>query len=332
MACQLNRMNLHEQLPLSSPLSIHIFSSFYCNFKCRYCLHSLDTDDLQEMGFQKQFMEFQVYQKAIDDIASHHWHLKALIFAGHGEPLLHPDIAAMVAYAKERKISDRIEVVTNGSLLTHSLSDALIAAGLDRLRISLQGVSADQYKEMSGIDIDFAKFIEQLQYFYEHKTETEVYIKVIDLALKNPGDAERFEALCRGASDLHAIEYAIPFVQEIDLGELSGNCKQGNCHSSRICSMPFYMMALYPNGDVLPCCSTKPPLLGNILQDNLKKIWESRERNNFLIQQLNGAKTIPVCSACSVPQFGLQEGDYLDGYEDELISVYQNQCPAHRSV
>ena len=77
--------------------------------------------------------------------------------------LLLPDrVFKAISGAKETGITDRTEIVTNGSLLTHKLSDALIHAGLDRLRVSLQGVTAEQYQKTCGAAIDFDRFVEQL--------------------------------------------------------------------------------------------------------------------------------------------------------------------------
>ncbi len=315
----IQRGALHEHLPLDMPFSLHIYPSFYCNFKCGYCLHSLGQAKLDKMSFKKQYMDFGIYKKAVDDAAAQGWRMKAIIFAGHGEPMLHPDIVEMVAYAKKKGVTDRTEIVTNGSLLTHELSDALINAGLDRLRVSLQGVSADEYREMSGVSIGFENFVEQLRYFYTHKKHTEVYIKIIDVALKQPGDKERFEAIFKPVADTTAVEYAIPFVREINLGTLSGKTKQGGLQRAKICSMPFYMLVVYPNGDVLPCCSTESPVvLGNVEHQSLSYIWGSGLRSEFLLEQLDGVGGIPVCFRCSVPEFGLQDGDYLDEYQEEL--------------
>lgn len=321
---KIQRTELYRELPLTAPFSLHIYPSFYCNFRCCYCLHSLSEEQLREKGFQRQYMDFDLYRKAIDNAASVNWRMKAMIFAGHGEPLLHPRIADMVAYAKEKGVTDRAEIVTNGSLLTAELSDALIGAGLDRLRVSLQGTSAETYREMCGAKLDFERYIEQLRYFYSHKTSTDVYIKIIDVALKGEEDKERFEKLFGDVADTVAVEHAIPFVPEIDLGKLSGESKQGGNVRSKLCSMPFYMLVLYPNGDVLPCCSTEvPTVFGNITRQSLQEIWNSEVRNRFLLRQLDGADGIPVCRECSVPAFGLQEGDRLDGHEDELRRKYK---------
>lgn len=324
----INRVSLHNQLPLETPFSVHVFPIFVCNFKCNYCLHSLSDEQLQKKKFKKQRMDFNLYQKGIDDLAGFPQKLKALIFAGHGEPLLHPHIAEMVAYAKQKNIAERIEIVTNGSLLTKELSDKLIEAGLDRLRISLQGITEEKYKEVADVKLDFVSFVENIKYFYENKTSTEVYIKIIDLALNGAQDEIAFKRIFSPIADEVAIEYAIPFVNEIDmsqLGELSDNCKQGNKCKSNICSMPFYMLVLYPNGDVVPCCSVDiPKIYGNIKEKSLVEIWNGQELKNFLCGQLEGYSEIDICKDCAVPSYGLQDGDYLDGYEEQLKKLYNS--------
>lgn len=320
------RTELYQKLPLDTPFSIHIFPSFYCNFKCNYCLHSLSEEELGKKGFVKQNMPFETFKKVIDDAEKFSDKIKALIFAGHGEPLIHDRIAEMVAYAKRTGKFERIEIVTNGSLLKPELSDKLIEAGLDRLRISLQGVSAEEYQEVSKAAIDFEEFVDNIRYFYEHKISTEVYIKIIDVALKEVGDENRFQEIFKKVSDITAIEYAIPFVKEIDysnIGELSKRCKQGHKQISHICSMPFYMMVINPDGNVVPCCSTEFPMIfGNVKEKSLVDIWHSEIRSLCLKRQLGGVDQIPICKECSVPAFGLQQGDYLDGHEEELLERY----------
>lgn len=321
-----NRVELYKQLPLETPFSIHIFPSYYCNFRCNYCLHSLSKEELEKKRFYKQYMDMNVFCKAIDGVKEFNNNVKALVFAGHGEPLLHPNIAEMVAYAKKTGKFDRIEIVTNGAMLTYELSDKLISAGLDRLRISLQGVNADKYREVSNTVIDIDKYIDRLRYFYEHKIDTEVYIKIIDVALDNKEEEKEFYDIFSMISDITAIEYAIPFVKEIDysnVGELSNKCKQGHKHISNICSMPFYMMVVQPNGDVVPCCSTDVPMIfGNVKKKSMKEIWDSKIHYLCMKRQLGGVDKIPICKECSVPAFGLQEGDYLDGYEEDILKKY----------
>ena len=323
------RTELYKKLPLRAPFSVHMFVSYFCNFRCSYCLHSLPEDTLKAKGFQRQMMDYDIYTKAIDDIAAFGEPVKALIFAGHGEPLLHKDIAKMVAYAKERAVANRIEIVTNGSLLTNELSDKLITAGLDRLRVSIQGVTADAYEKVMGVAIDYEGLKEKIAYFTHNKKNTEVYCKIIDVAMDTSEEEESFYDQFRPLADEVAIEYEIPFVHEVDNESLKkgdfATGKQGNVVSgANVCAMPFYMLVVTPNGDVVPCCSTDVPVTyGNIKEKSLRDIWDSPMRKGFCRVHLLGNRgRHPVCSICSVPQYGMQPGDYLDGYEAELLPYY----------
>ncbi len=72
------------------------------------------------------------------------------------------------------------------------MSDALIAAGLSRLVVSLQGTTQDKYRDVCGADIDFPSFIDNLRYFFNHKGKTHVYFKIVDCALDGKEDEQRF--------------------------------------------------------------------------------------------------------------------------------------------
>lgn len=320
------RVELHKQLPLKTPFSVHFFPIHICNFKCKYCLHSLSVKELNEKKFKKEIMSFETYKKAVDDIKQYDNRLKALLFAGHGEPLLHPDICKMIKYAKDNVIADRIEIVTNASLLTHEMSDALILAGVDRLKISIQGTTEDKYKDISDYSLNYNEFLENLKYFYENKKHTQVYIKIIDIALDGKQDENKFRQMFNPVADDVDVEYAIPFIKELDdsvYDKEFNKCKQGNSKKSQICSMPFYMQVVAPNGDVLPCCSTDVPIvLGNIHKNSMKEIWQGKIENNFLKMMLKDKNINSICKSCCVPEFGLQSGDYLDEYRNELIEKY----------
>jgi MoaA/NifB/PqqE/SkfB family radical SAM enzyme len=322
-----DRVELHKVLPLGTPFSLHVFPIHQCNFRCKYCLHSLSPQRLKEMAFKKDILPFTVFQKAIDDLKIFQKPLKSLIFAGHGEPLLHPDIARMVSYAKENKVAERIEIVTNASLLTHELSDTLVDAGLDRLRISIQGLDEATYRDIAGIKINFDNLVENIRYFFERKGHTVVYIKIIDMALDSRD--EEFYKIFRPVSDTAAVEYAIPFVNEIDLSMHASldRAKQGHTAiPAGICSMPFYQLVLLPSGNVTGCCAVHPPVIyGSVKDTSLKDLWDSVGRSEFLLTQINNRWDNRMCGDCSVPMYGLQPGDELDPYKEQLLSKYHQR-------
>ena len=140
-----NRTELYRVVPLAVPFSIGLNLCDYCNFKCVYCWHSVG-------GFKHpHMMSYDAYQEIADQIeelyrANENQHTKNIRLCGYGELLMNRDAARIVCDIRARELSERIELTTNGSLLTHELSDALIAPGLTRLLISVQGVTAEKYK------------------------------------------------------------------------------------------------------------------------------------------------------------------------------------------
>jgi radical SAM protein with 4Fe4S-binding SPASM domain len=207
------------------------------------------------------------------------------------------------------------------------MTDRLIAAGLGLLRVSLQGVTDEMYRKVGGTTFPVARLVENLKYFYDNRKDTRIHIKIINVGLNNDAEKERFYELFSPICDEATIEYLIPFINEIDHSAITDDltkCKLGHSQSkSKICSMPFYMLVLEPNGNLVPCCSSVvPKVYGNIRQNSPKELWNSVNRSDFLYQQLTDLTKNRVCAACSVPQYGLQEGDYLDGDRDVLLEKF----------
>jgi MoaA/NifB/PqqE/SkfB family radical SAM enzyme len=67
-------------------------------------------------------------------------------FGGFGEPLLHPDIVEMVHLARERAL--RVEFTTNGTKLDDCLAEALVAHGVARVTVSVDGGDEESFASM----------------------------------------------------------------------------------------------------------------------------------------------------------------------------------------
>ncbi len=89
-------------------------------------------------------------------------HLDSVVFSGIGEPLLHPELETMIAGARSKLPSKSwIGLQTNGHLLDDDRAAALIAAGLDRICISMDAAVGSTLKlnrigaEMEGVENAF---------------------------------------------------------------------------------------------------------------------------------------------------------------------------------
>lgn len=326
------REPLRDVLPLDTPYMIQIFPAYGCNFRCGFCLHALDR---KRHGYISDvpFMDMALYRKCIGDIAGFGKKLKMLRFAAIGEPLLHPDIAEMIACAKQADIAQSVDIVTNGALLTHELSDRLIDAGLDRLRISVEGLSAEDYRKNAGRQIDFEGFVEQIRYFFAHCGRTHVYIKIIDYMVQTPELERRFLEIFRPICHSIAIEHLTPTIAEIDYDRLSGGMPVNKPQNgsvlldAEVCPQGFYMMQINPDGKVVPCCSMKyPAVLGDVKRQTVPEIWRGAAFNRFRVQMLRSREGAGhVCRDCKLYLYDLHPEDVLDEVREELEMKYMTE-------
>lgn len=321
------RTVLSDVIPLDTPYAITFFPIYACNFKCSYCIHSLDRDNKKNLS-DVISMDFELYKKCINDIAMFPNKLKVLHFIGYGEPLLHKDISKMVAYAVEKKVANTVDIVTNGALLNSKLSLDLINAGLSALRISVQGVNGKQYKDTSGVNIDFEEFVNNIKFFHENKGNTKLHIKIIDIGM-NRDEEETFFEIFGDICDTIAIEHLVPVVDSIEYNSLNDsknfntNTLGNDVISSEICPQPFYYMQINPDGKCVPCCNSEFPIsLGNCNKESIADIWNNDTYSKFRMMQLSKNKNNNiVCSKCNQYKYTMFKEEVLDNDSERLLNL-----------
>ncbi|GCE27274.1 hypothetical protein KDA_27580 [Dictyobacter alpinus] len=122
------------------PRSIYIEPTSRCNEFCQQCPRTLlsreDDRDLTFDDFRKIVDQFPV--------------LDRVVLHGLGEPLLNKDLPQMVRYLKDR--GTYVLFNSNGIALTLTKGQALIDAGLDEYRLSMDGSTRETYAHVRGVD------------------------------------------------------------------------------------------------------------------------------------------------------------------------------------
>jgi radical SAM protein with 4Fe4S-binding SPASM domain len=324
------RTPLADVLPLKTPFVVQIFPIYACNFTCEYCFLAVPK---KERGFVSDWpiMKYDLYKKCIDELSLFDDQLKVLRFVGMGEPLLHKNIADMVAYAVVRNVALRVELITNGSLLTKRMSDALIAAGLSRLVISLQGISKEKYRQISNVEIDFGNLVENIEYFCKQKTNTHVYIKIVDYALGGVDTREKFYEIFGDICDSIAVENAVPIMPGVDYDNVlkgpTGSATQFGLpvSSIQVCPQAFFTLQINPDGKVVPCYQISyPAIMGDENHQTMQEIWNGKAYGSFRRAMLDGRDQVNgVCAKCNFIQYRLFPEDDLQAAAERLKGVYQ---------
>ncbi len=324
------RQNLAQSLPLSTPYVVQFFPIYACNFRCEYCHHSIPKEK-RKFVTDWPVMEFSLYEKCVEDLAKFPEKIKTLRFVGMGEPLLHKDIIRMIKLAKDKNIANRVELISNGSLLTHDMSDSLIEAGLDRIVISLQGTNAEKYKRVCSVDIDFTEFVNNIEYLYNKKKDLEMYLKIVDVALDDEEDRNRYFEIFGSICDSIGIENTVPIFPDVEFNnsfDIEENAKTQfglPMKKVKICPQPFYTMQINPDGKIVGCYAVYySRILGDCNNISLVDIWNGDGYMKFRMEMLDGKENVcKFCEECTINDFRIFPEDIIDDYADELKKKYR---------
>lgn len=327
------RQKLSEVIPLDSPLSMYVEPTRTCNFKCFYCMHSTRGEKggvLEQTGFRLAHMDMDLYEKLVCDIMNFPTPVKRVCFSGLGEPLMNPKLPEMIGKLRQAGFEGRIDVISNGALLTHELSDALIEAGLNRLQISIQGLNQQQYEENCGVAVDVDKLMAELDYFHQRAqgTNTTLFIKIIDIMLKSEADREQFFQMFSDLCDTIFVEHLVVMEQQMgDHGGRTDHTRNLNgelVEKRMVCGVMFYFLQINIDGETFPCSTPGLPnafSMGCVKEQTLQEIWNGERRRGLMCKNLkDGYATIPACSQCSSCIAIADDTEYLDDCREEMLA------------
>ena len=162
----------------------------------------------------------------------------------------------MVAYAKASPRVQRVDTTTNAALLTPERSRAILDAGLDRLNVSVEGMTAQQYREFSHAELDFGRFVENIAWFYDHRGGCELNVKINGDNLTSEQEQAFFATfgdICDGISVERTIDYWPKYnAMRVDYDE-SVTLLGGKSREVQVCPYVFYEMCVNSDGTFSLC-------------------------------------------------------------------------------
>ena len=131
---------------------IYVELTTACNFDCVMCVRR--TWEGESYGP----MDWSLYRSLIEGLAEFS-PTPTVHFGGYGEPMTYPRFLEAVELAKQA--GARVEMTTNGSLLDQEMAEALIELEVDKIMVSVDGVSPDVYEDVRQ-GSDFGKLLSNL--------------------------------------------------------------------------------------------------------------------------------------------------------------------------
>ncbi|PID56531.1 hypothetical protein CSB45_10915 [candidate division KSB3 bacterium] len=150
----LRQVVLHPLHMQQLPIHIQVELTTYCNLQCKACMRSKYLD-------QSRHLSFAQFTNIVEQIRP-----VKISLSGGGEPFMNPEVFDMISLAKSLGAS--INTTTNCTLLNTETCERIVTSGLDLLKISIDGATAEAYLQSRGED-RFSEVLEGIQRLTEAK-------------------------------------------------------------------------------------------------------------------------------------------------------------------
>ncbi|NQU61380.1 MAG: SPASM domain-containing protein [Rhodospirillales bacterium] len=246
------------------PGVVEISESGTCNRTCAFCPRS--DPDFPDI---KEFIKFELLEKLATQLADCGFD-GLIIFSGFVEPLLDKKIFEKLALTKKILPNARIEVITNGDVLTTSVLRRLFESGISTLLISIYDgpEDADKFQKMCEDEgLEDHQFVIRRRYL--------------------PPEQDYGITMSNRGGMMTNTEYVRPGLDE-PLAET--------------CYYPSYMFFMDYQGDVLLCSHDwgKKYVAGNMNEKDFLDIWLSPAFNTAREQLNQGNRSLAPCRGCDV--------------------------------
>lgn len=282
------------------PCFASIEPASFCQLRCPECPVGTGAS-----GQEKRLIDMALYRTAVDAVAET---AHTLILYFQGEPLLHPHIADMVRYAHEKRLFTILS--TNGQALTQDLAQALAAAGLDRIILSIDGLTQSAYQTYR-VGGSVEKALAGLRY----AAEAGIPERVMQCLCLKTNETE-WDEMRRRYKSLGATRLELKTAQFYDFEKghplmpsdtryaryeqrKDGSWRRKKALHNR-CLRLWRGCVITAKGEVLPCCFDKAHahVFGSLLTQSLPEIWHSAAAQSFRARVTHARSLIYICRNC----------------------------------
>lgn len=277
------------------PEHVDLELSAACNMQCPMCYTI--TEEFKSQ-VKKLLMERELWQKIVRECAR--GNVFSLRLSLRGEPTLHPDFVEAVRYAKDLGIKE-VSTLTNGLRLTPEMFGELVAAGLDWLTISADGVG-ETYERIRR-PARFSDLLKKLHLFKEIKRSRGSRKPVIKVQSVWPAIQE---------APQEYYDTFRPLVDQVSCNQLVDYLWQD--HRQGIiqyrpdfdCHVLYQRLTVGADGRVMLCVYDElcHHPIGNLGEQSLYEVWhgEALTRARRLHRQHAAIGHFEACQRCPLPR------------------------------
>lgn len=296
------------------PIYVEISPVGHCNHRCTFCA-------VDYIGYKTRSLDSRKLMEAIGEMAE--GGVKSIMFAGEGEPMLHPEISLLVTYTRLCGID--VAFTTNATAMTESFVKKCLGA-VSWIKVSCNAGTPELYSKIHQCDIKhWEKIWKNILFAVSERNALGLKTVIGVQCLLLPENASSLEALARQCKNI-GVDYLVikPYshnpnsitqtYRDIEYRDYYNDVLKGlekfvsskfeivtranaidawdsenrgysTCHST-----PYFWAYLMASGDLYACSAhigDESFNLGNINDTNFHDIWQGEVRKKLIEKMKN---------------------------------------------
>jgi len=269
------------------PPCLQIEPASICNYRCLFC-YQIDEEFTRKSNGMMGMMSLDLFKRLIDQAECK---CEAVTLASRGEPLVCPDIEAMIRYAGGKFLA--LKLNTNAWFLDEKLCHAVLESGVNTVVFSADAASEPTYSKLR-VNGNLEKVHENIRRFRDireqHYSKSQVLTRVSGVKVSGADTLEDMEKFWGELVDQVVFVKYNPWENSYE--KLVNEIKEP-------CSDLWRRMFVWWDGTVNPCdVDFKSTLcIGNVKSDSLRGLWKSSKYTS--LRESHQEKKRSQCEPCA---------------------------------
>lgn len=286
------------------PDVIRIESAGICNFKCVHC-----PNGYNKTLVNRGLLNFETFNILLHQLKKEKFIPRVVVLYHGGEPLLNKNLPEMITVLKSYGVKKTV-ITTNASLLTDEMSMALVDAGLDEMKVSVDGDTPEENDKIR-INCNYDLLEKNLINFLQINKKTHVIISNTRICKEdeiklyiNGGKIYVPKYLHEKFGKYSMVSFFSNPARVWPVDNIENFLPYKILHfdspKPNYCSRFYETISVLANGDVVPCCDDLggEAILGNIRNDTIFNIRKNSATQKFFDAFSSGYKFPIICQKC----------------------------------
>ena len=280
---------------VAAPDHVQIQTITGCNGRCIFCPNGKTRLEIPK----GRRMEWDLYRSIVDqciDMGIRRYSVYLM-----NEPMLDPELPERVGCITERiKKPQYVKVTSHGGLLTGDMARGLLDAGLHKLKISVQSLNPDTYRQIMGLPLE--KTLKNIDRFLELKQKGGYKRPKLEIVMVD--SAQTHDEISRSRQYWEDRQIKL-YVEPVENRADQHNIRETAISAQKLkafswCRRLMEQIYILYDGRMVQCCADweQQSVMGDLTGDSLSDIWYGRHYSTYRQRFAQGDVRGMICACC----------------------------------